>query len=275
MIREPGNLPEAQAFVSPVRGDGRRPGFHQGPAPSLFWGRLFYFGVPLKKMSNVKKPPFHAHSYWSSEPATVLVLVRHGETNWNIQRKIQGWKGTSLNALGLRQARLVSARLEKMGLKPDGVLVSDLKRALQTAQIIAKRLGVSVTRWKEWRERSFGDWEGRNIEQILSKYRLGKQVRVDPFMAFDPKGGESMPVFEKRVTHALERVEKEHAGKTMVIVTHGGPVRIAACIATGIPAKKYFLLGRPGNTAVTVIQSQGGTRWLESYNDTAHLEKRT
>ena len=203
-----------------------------------------------------------------------MVLLRHGETQWNVQRRIQGWKGTSLNALGLRQARLAALRLKKMGLKPDAVLVSDLRRAVQTAEAVAAKLGAPLKRWKEWRERSFGDWEGRNIEQILSKYKLGAKLRVDPFMAFDPKGGESMPVFERRIAKALSRVEKEYRGRTVVIVTHGGPVRIAACVATGISTKKYFLLGRPGNTSLSIIQSQGGTRWLETYNDTSHLEKR-
>jgi broad specificity phosphatase PhoE len=81
-----------------------------------------------------------------------------------------------------------------------------------------------------------------------------------------------MAVFARRMDKAIGLIEARYAGKTVAVVTHGGPMRVAACLATGIPPKKYFLLGRPGNSSISMIQSQGGVRWLEFYNDTAHLE---
>jgi broad specificity phosphatase PhoE len=81
-----------------------------------------------------------------------------------------------------------------------------------------------------------------------------------------------MAIFARRTEMALRAIERDYAGKTVIVVTHGGPLRVAACLATGIPPKKYFLLGRPGNASLSLIQSQGGVRWLEFYNDSSHLE---
>jgi broad specificity phosphatase PhoE len=222
-------------------------------------------------LSNVRKPAFQAHSHWAEEPPTRMLFLRHGETDWNIVRRIQGWKGTSLNALGLRQARLAAGRLK--GWKFDGVVSSDLKRARQTAHAVADPAKLPVHSWLEARERCFGEWEGKSIEQVLKQFKLGPGQRADPFLSFNPKGGETMAQFAARTRRLLDRLEKEYKGKTVLVVTHGGPVRIAACLAVGIPCEKYFLLGRPGNTSLTLIESQGGVRWLNFYNDMSHLEK--
>ena len=224
------------------------------------------------KLSNVKKPAFQHHTQWAEEPVTRILFVRHGETDWNVKRIIQGWKGTSLNALGLRQARLMAKRVRGLDLKLDAILCSDLLRAVQTAEALAKPLKLKVHKRKDLRERSFGDWEGKRVEDVLAKYRLGPGVRKDPFLAFEPHGGESMPVFGKRMSGFLKSVIKEHKGKTVAAVSHGGPVRVAACLAAGIDLKRYFVLGRPGNVSLSLLSYQGGIWWLEYYNDMAHLE---
>jgi broad specificity phosphatase PhoE len=87
-----------------------------------------------------------------------------------------------------------------------------------------------------------------------------------------PPQGESMATFTARMRRMLARLEQEQAGRTVLVVTHGGPVRLAACVAAGVPWRKYFLFGRPGNTSLSCIMSQGRVRWVECYNDMAHLE---
>lgn len=225
------------------------------------------------KLSNVKKPSFEAHSHWAEQAPTRILFIRHGETDWNVVRRIQGWRGTSLNALGLRQAKLVARRVKGLGLGISAVLSSDLKRARQTGHAVATALKLPLHVDTDLRERCFGDWEGRTIDQILAGLKLGPSARKDPFLAFEPKGGESMPVFARRMQRFLKRAVKEHAGRTIAVVTHGGPVRIAACLATGIPPKVYFRLGRPGNVSLTLLGHQGKTWWMEQYNDMAHLER--
>lgn len=224
------------------------------------------------KLSNVLKPAFQAHTQWAEEKPTRILFIRHGETDWNVRRIIQGWKGTRLNALGLKQAGLMAKRVAGLDLKIDSILCSDLLRAAQTADALAKRLKLKPKRVKDLRERSFGNWEGRRVEDVLAKYKLGPGVRKDPFLAFEPHGGESMGVFAKRMQRFLKSVIKDYKGQTIAAVTHGGPVRIAACLAVGIDPKKYFVLGRPGNVSVSLLSYQGGVWWLEFYNDMAHLE---
>lgn len=226
-------------------------------------------------LSHVKKPAFEAHRHWESRPPTRILFVRHGETAWNVARRIQGWKGTGLNALGLRQARLVAARIKRLDLDIAHVVSSDLKRARQTAQVVARALKLPLHLDTDLRERRFGTWEGKTIDEILSARSLGPNRRVDPFLAFEPKGGESMAVFARRLRRFLQRILREHNGKTVVAVTHGGPVRIAACLAAGIPPSQYFRLGRPGNVSLSLLGHQGGVWWVEEYNDMAHLERST
>lgn len=224
------------------------------------------------QLSNVTKPAFQAHTQWAEARPTRILFIRHGETEWNVKRIIQGWKGTRLNAVGLKQAQLMAKRVAGLELKIDAILCSDLLRAAQTAEALGKRLKLKPKRVKALRERNFGDWEGRRVEDILAKYQLGAGVRKDPFLAFEPHGGESMPVFARRMRGFLRTALKEHAGRTIAAVTHGGPVRIAACLAVGIDPKKYFVLGRPGNVSVSLLSHQGGVWWLEFYNDMGHLE---
>jgi probable phosphoglycerate mutase len=225
------------------------------------------------RLSNVKKPPFEAHRQWADAPPTRILFLRHGETDWNVQRRIQGWKGTNLNALGLKQARLAAARVRGLDLDISAVVSSDLKRARQTGHAVASALGLPLHVDPDLRERCFGEWEGKTIQSILKGMKLGPTVRKDPFLAFEPKGGESMAVFARRMGRFLKNALKAHAGKTIVAVSHGGPVRIAACLATGIPPKVYFKLGRPGNVSLTLLAHQGGVWWMEGYNDMAHLER--
>ena len=223
-------------------------------------------------LSNVKMPAFQAHTQWADAPPTRIVFLRHGETDWNVKRVIQGWKGTGLNALGLRQAALAARRVRSMDLGIGAVLCSDLKRAKQTAAALGKALGLRPQPRADLRERGFGDWEGQSVDAVLARFKLGPKTRTDPFLAFDPKGGESMKAFAKRMGGFLAAVLKEHAGTTVAAVTHGGPVRIAACLAVGIDPKVYYQLGRPGNVSITVLAHQGGVWWMELYNDMGHLE---
>ncbi len=237
----------------------------------LFEQRPFFMGT-MQRLSDVKKPAFEAHRHWSGDEPTRILFVRHGETDWNVKRIIQGWTGTSLNALGLRQARLMAARVAGMGLRIDRIVSSDLGRARQTAEVLAKRLRQPLHVDKLLRERRFGEWEGKRIEEVLAGFKLGPKARKDPFLAFDPKGGETMKAFAARMQRFLDATVKRYPGQTIAAVSHGGPVRIAACLATGIPPKVYFRLGRPGNVSLSLLCHQGGVWWAEFYNDMSHLE---
>lgn len=200
---------------------------------------------------------------------TRLVLVRHGQSEWNAQHRIQGHSGSGLTPRGRAQAEGTAAWVAAT--HPDAVLVSsDLPRCRETAGPIAGALDVAVIVDPQLRERSFGRWEGLTMEgvqaadpQLWTRWRSGEDVVAEV-------GGESGDVLAQRVTTALHRhVESAGGeGRTIVVVTHGGPVWHGLHALLGLP---WATLGGVGNAAVSeVVRGEHGW-WLESWNQTAHL----
>jgi probable phosphoglycerate mutase len=152
-------------------------------------------------------------------PPTTLLLVRHGETDWNRDRRVQGHTDVPLNATGVRQAHELAGRLA--GYRLDAVYSSDLVRAIATAEAVAAPRGLEVVAVPGLRERSFGSWEG--LTDVEARRRYPEQTQ-------DPRGwgdGETQQELAARVVEALLRIGAAHAGGTMLAVSHGGPLRVA------------------------------------------------
>lgn len=199
---------------------------------------------------------------------TRLVLVRHGQSEWNQQRRIQGQSGSGLTARGRRQADGTAAWV---GATHPGarVVSSDLLRCRQTAEPIAAELRVEPVLDPQLRERSFGRWEGVSLPEVAAsdpelwdRWRTGSDVVREV-------GGESGEDLAARVVTALER-HAEVAGPegTVVVVTHGGPVWHGLHALLALP---WGSLGGVGNAAVTELVLDDAGWWCESWNQTAHL----
>lgn len=146
---------------------------------------------------------------------TTLVLVRHGETDWNLHRRVQGHSDPPLNDTGRAQARALAEALA--GEQIDAIYSSDLRRAHETARIVAERRGLEVTAVRGLRERNFGSWEGLTDGEVLERF---------PSAAYGPWGdGETREEMCARVTEALRAIAEAHPGGTVLVVTHGGPMR--------------------------------------------------
>lgn len=146
---------------------------------------------------------------------TTLLLVRHGETDWNRDRRVQGHTDVPLNDEGRRQARALSATLA--GQAVAAVYSSDLARASETATIIAEPYGLEVTKVAALREKHFGTWEGLSDVEVLTRY---PDAHVTGW-----GDGESTDDMAARVLHAVQEIGAEHPGEAVVVVTHGGPLR--------------------------------------------------
>ena len=162
-----------------------------------------------------------------------IILVRHGETSWNQERRFLGHSNPGLNEQGEIQARAVAQRL--MAERIDKVFSSDMLRALETSQEIASLHNLPVRITPCLREINFGAWEGLTFAEIQTQYPelLNKWI-LDPFGVRIP-GGETAEEVKSRVMEALDSIVLNTSDKeTVVIVAHGGPLRMLLCQLTGV-----------------------------------------
>lgn len=202
--------------------------------------------------------------------ATRLVAIRHGETAWNAERRLQGQLDIPLNALGRRQAARLADALRHEGL--DAVVASDLGRAWQTAQALAAPLGLPLTAEPGLRERAFGVMEGHtyeDIEQRWPEFAARWKARDPGFAA--PDGGESLEGFYARCVAAAERVARAFAGRSVALVCHGGVLDCLYRAATrvSLDAPRSWQLG---NAAVNRLLHTPQGLSLVGWNDQHHLE---
>ncbi len=173
---------------------------------------------------------------------TTIVLVRHGETDWNLERRVQGHTDRPLNATGLAQARALAKILAAEPL--EAVYSSDLCRAHLTARIVAEPHGLEVVAVPELREKHFGTWEGLTDEEALQRF---------PHAADGGWGdAETSGELAERVRAALVEIAARHGDGHVLVVSHGGPLRAVLrwCMGTWD--------GSIGNCDVHRIALEGG-----------------
>lgn len=199
---------------------------------------------------------------------TRFIVIRHGETQWNTESRIQGQRDSTLTAAGREQARALAERMA--GEKFDVLVSSDLGRAFDTASAVAARCGLEITRDERLRERSFGAGEGLTYDEIDKVYpnAFSRVREVDP--DFTIPGGESRRTFHERVRTAFEALAREHAGRTVVVVTHGGVLATFYRHVNniGIEAPHRVAIA---NASYNALSHDGDSWTVETWGDTAHL----
>ena len=200
---------------------------------------------------------------------TRLIVVRHGETAWNVDTRIQGQLDIPLNAKGEWQADRLG---QALGGEPlAAVYASDLARAWQTAQAIAQPHGIGVVADPALRERGFGTFEGLSFAQIEAD--LPDQPRLwrtrDP--EFAPAGGESLRVFLDRIRHAAATIAARHPGELVALIAHGGVMDVLYRLATHqeLQAPRTWHLG---NAAINRLLWTPEGFSLVGWGDTHHLQ---
>lgn len=200
---------------------------------------------------------------------TELILIRHGETDWNRELRFQGQLDVPLNATGLEQARRVAERLATQPL--DALVSSDLQRALQTAQALAQRVGSSAPLLEAaLREQHFGRVEGLCVPEIQQQFPQdwAQWIRFDEHYAFE--GGECTRDFHARVLAALQDLARRHAGQTVAVVTHGGVLDMVYRSARGLSLSGPRVSEIP-NAGINRVRLQGDTIEILDWADTRHL----
>ncbi len=206
----------------------------------------------------------------STSGPTEVLLIRHGETDWNASGRWQGQTDVPLNGAGLRQAALLARKLLREGPRPSALWASDLSRALRTSEILGEALGLPTQLEPGLREIDVGRWSGRTSrEAALLDPELHARIHAGEDL---PRGGgESFGDLCKRAGAAFDRLVARHPGQRIALVSHGGVVR--ATLQHAVPQRTD--LGIPklliGNTSVTILIKRAGAWHLHTLDDRSHL----
>jgi broad specificity phosphatase PhoE len=200
-----------------------------------------------------------------------FTLIRHGESVWNGERRIQGNQDPALSPRGRRQTDLLVQHLETHIPRPvAAIYTSPLQRAAETAERIAVVLRLPVIREPGLREMSLGAWEGKTVAEIQTAFPGAYERWLEDPAASPAPGGEALSAFGRRVAEALARMQRAHAGADLLIVSHGGAIKALICFTLGLDLKYLFRL-KQDNTAVSQIELDGPVRRVLRMNDTCHL----
>lgn len=182
---------------------------------------------------------------------TKIFLVRHGATDWNLEKRAQGHADIDLNKEGHKQAAAVATELAKMDI--EAVYSSDLKRAFDTARAIADAHGLEVQVDKDFREIDQGDWEGLTADEIRDRW----PDLWGPNRHFNPRpGGESPQEVRTRSLAALRRAVQAHPHDAIVVVSHGGTIRWLSAEALGYDDHRSRRIRGLGNGAVVCVDGK-------------------
>lgn len=197
------------------------------------------------------------------------MVIRHGQTEWNVAGRIQGHGDSPLTALGVHQARAMAGRLASESF--DAILFSDLGRARRTAELLVPH-GVANIRFHEGlRERAFGIAEGGSYAQIAGQHpeMFSRERETDPHYA--PDGGESRQQHLDRVRATFLGIADAHAGRRVLVVTHGGVLSCLYRWLHGIPAAAPHPIDIP-NVGYNRLVTEAGDWRVEVWGDVAHLD---
>ena len=206
--------------------------------------------------------------------ATRILAIRHGETAWNVDTRIQGHLDIPLNDTGLQQARWLAQALAERD-EVHAIYASDLARAHVTAQNIAQAVGLAVATHPGLRERAFGDFQGRTFAEIEAELPEHAQHWRKRTPEWAPPGaGESLIVLRERVLATVDELAARHVGEQIVLVAHGGVMDVLYRAATRLDLQAPRTWQLP-NTAVNRLLWTPEGLSLVGWADTTHLEDRS
>ena len=200
---------------------------------------------------------------------TEIIIIRHGETEWNKIGRFQGHSDVPLSAEGRAQAAMLGENLAVDHV--DMIYASDLTRAMETAAPLAQRFGLEVISDPQLRELNFGAWEGRNFNDVNAENpNAMKNFYTDPEQADIPES-EPFPEFQRRIAGRVREIVAQERGKRIVIVSHGASIRILLADLLSMPIRSIWHLSQL-NTAVNKIRFEDdGFAVVTLMNDTSHL----
>ena len=201
---------------------------------------------------------------------TTVLLVRHGQTEWNLNGRWQGHADVPLNETGRQQAKAIAQRLARQTKwEIDALYASDLERAAETAVIIGNAINHTPIFDPIWRERDMGDFSGLTRPEIVAKFPGLLDGERSGF-GLTPPNGEDGDLFWDRGAQAIGDLVANHVGQTILVVSHGGFLYAIIARLLGIGQENFGNL-RFGNTSLSMMQISSHRARLHLLNDMNHL----
>lgn len=199
-----------------------------------------------------------------------IYLIRHGETKWNREQRSQGYNDIELSDVGRLQAHALVKRLKNEDI--DMVFSSSLKRAYETASLIAKDKGINVVKYKEFMEVGMGKWEGLTWNEIKERYPdVSSLWRQSPHLAKIPDAESLIKVRERSMGKLMEIIN-ENTDKNILIASHGITIKTMICAIMGIDISNIHKI-KQDNTAVNIFKYDKNGFEILLLNDAHHLNK--
>lgn len=200
---------------------------------------------------------------------TRFIVLRHGETQWNVEHRIQGHSDSPLTQAGRAQARALAERLAQDAF--DLLVASDLGRALETARRIEQSSGRRAQPDARLRERNFGVGEGLTYDEIGERFPGAFSRMGEADADYAVPGGETRREFHDRIVDAFESLAREHPGRRIAVVTHGGVLAMLYRFIHDIAITAPRQVAIP-NASFNLVACDDGRWRVEAWDDAAHLE---
>ncbi|MBI3002708.1 MAG: histidine phosphatase family protein [candidate division NC10 bacterium] len=200
-----------------------------------------------------------------------VYIVRHGESVWNLEQRLQGGQDPALSDAGYRQAARVAQALE--GLRVAAVYSSPLRRASETARVIADALRVPLRVHGDLREIGMGEWEGLPYPELLGRHGEAYRAWIAAPADRVPPGGEPMAAFADRVKAVLGEVREKYPEEDTVLVTHGVVARVLVARTIGLDLNHIYRM-RVSNCSLSCLTFEGDFPRVGLLNQVGHLDTR-
>lgn len=201
---------------------------------------------------------------------TTIYITRHGQTEWNVEHRMQGHMDSALTSLGLQQAEWLSRGLADEHL--DAVYASSSPRALRTAEIIRAERSIPLLTCDEFKEIGMGVWEGSDSEELETRYADQHHYFWKDPEKFKVDGSETFAEVEARALNKLEQILEKHEGQTVLIVTHTVVIKLLMAHFEGRDLHKLWDLPYINPTCLNRIDFTDGVPEIVLHGDTSHYE---
>ncbi|EDS77809.1 phosphoglycerate mutase family protein [Clostridium botulinum C str. Eklund] len=202
---------------------------------------------------------------------TTIYLTRHGQTEWNLNKRLQGWKNSPLTELGISQAKALSERLKNIEI--DVIYSSPIERAYKTAEIVKGNKDIEIIKHDGLKEFNYGDWEGLTIDEIERNPMYSQELDnlFNNPNEYKPFGGETYNKLIERIDITMNEILKKNKDKKILIVTHGMTLKVLLhYFNKNMTLDDIVKLPVMGQTSLTQIDIVDGKYDLVLQNDTSH-----